>query len=236
MPRGEEAPSASGTVVTPGKFENRTVTETIVCCRCGALLTDDAASLGRKTPVRSIPLAWTARASGFCFQKTPFKASTSCSGVECWAESSAPVCDVCEFANGTKKRHGDGNADAHLRIVVDVIILPPRIPKHSGGRLDHCPVRRQGLPHVGMTIRTPCRHWQRDTNFTFNLGVARTTTSVCSLGERVNPFACSVHRWSYCFSSFPMVSSKVFMSSACSSSLARIPSIIRLLVGSLSAR
>src|SRR6185437_8665958 len=151
MPRGEEASSASGTVVTPGKFENRTVTETIVFCRCGALLTDDAASLGRKTPVRSIPLAWTARASGFCFPKTPFRASTSCSGVECWAEPSAAVCDVCEFANGTNKRQGDGNADAHLRIVSDVIILPPPIPKHSGERFDHRRVGRLGLSHVGMT-------------------------------------------------------------------------------------
>ena len=41
---------------------------------------------------------------------------------------------------------------------------------------------------------------------------------------------------SFRFSSFPIDSSKVFISSACSSSLARIPSSMRRLVGSLSVR
>src|SRR5882724_8210558 len=124
MPRGEDDPSASATVVTPGKFENRTVTAALVFCRCGALLTDDAAAPGRNTPVRSTPFAWTARASGFCFPKTPFRASTSCSGVECCTESAfAAVCDVCELAKGKNKRHVPAHTAIDLAIAIDKITI-----------------------------------------------------------------------------------------------------------------
>src|SRR4029453_1670578 len=70
MPRGDASASVSETATLPPKFEKRTVTETLILCRCGALLTEDAEALGRNTPSRSTPFAWLARTLGLCSPKT----------------------------------------------------------------------------------------------------------------------------------------------------------------------